>query len=315
MREDIGTIIAKLREKEGYTQEQVCEKICSISHLAKIEQNISVPDPFLLDRLLGRLGKSAEWLEYILSKESYELYKFQYQIQKAVLYHKFEEAESLLKLYAEKKQADKPIHRQFIKQEKAQIMWMRDGETTEILDCLDAAITETVPSNFIPEKKMALSAEELKLLLFRWEICQGTRYERSIWEVWSILDYMEKRNYDAGEYVKGYPYAVILLAKNTVKLTGYEQRHLVECAGKASELLLEKTPLFQYQNRAFELDYELIRNSRLALNMSQEELCEGVCAQETLSRIEKGKVTPSDKHLKLLLKKLHMDRGRIGIRL
>lgn len=138
MREDIGTIIAKLREKEGYTQEQVCEKICSISHLAKIEQNISVPDPFLLDRLLGRLGKSAEWLEYILSKESYELYKFQYQIQKAVLYHKFEEAESLLKLYAEKKQADKPIHRQFIKQEKAQIMWMRDGETTEILDCLDA---------------------------------------------------------------------------------------------------------------------------------------------------------------------------------
>lgn len=53
---------------------------------------------------------------------------------------------------------------------------------------------------------------------------------------------------------------------------------------------------------------ELVRDLREAKGFSQEELCEGICAQETLSKIETGKRSPNKKNLYRLLKKMGMER-------
>lgn len=58
----------------------------------------------------------------------------------------------------------------------------------------------------------------------------------------------------------------------------------------------------------FVITNELLRDLREARGFSQEELCEDICAQETLSRIERGKRSPNKKKLYQLLKRMGMDR-------
>lgn len=363
MSKGIGNIVVRLREESKCTLEQLCEGICSKSHMARIEQNESVPDPFVLDRLFGRMGKSTERLEYVLSKENYELYELQYQIQREILYRNFEEAEKFLEIYEGKKKAKQSLHRQFIEQERAQILWIRGAQVEEVLSHLNSAISETMPLEHVLEKKCVLSVEELKLLLFRWEVCRGTVYQRSLREVWEVLNYMENRVYEAEESVKAYPYAVLLLVKNYEEQSKRVREYCLEIAEKALELLrneakilfmpeilelyaellqiageqeevimdfremrktlleveeefgvhYENYPLFQHLNRMFELDYEVIRNGRRASKISQEKLCEDICTQETLSKIESGKCAPSNKNLTLLLEKMKRNRERIGM--
>lgn len=362
MRKGIGNIIVRLREETGCTQNKLCEGICSKSQLARIEQNQIVPDVFLLDMMFGRMGKSAERLEYVLSSGVYRMYELRYQIQKEILYRNLEKAEAYLRIYEEKQKAVQPLHRQFIEQERAQILWMRGEKTEKILRQLNAAITETMPLYGAVEKKILLSAEELKLLLFRWEVCRGTVYERKLREVCEILEYMERRSYDAEELLKVYPYAVLLLVKNVERKKKSVIEYFLKITGKALELLrngagilflpeilelysellelteaqeevcefqkmretllkietefgvhYENYPLFQHSNRAFELDYEVLQSSRLARKLSQEKLCEDICTQEALSRMEKGKCAPSNRNLKLLLDKMQRSRERIGM--
>lgn len=105
MSKGIGDILIKLRNETGYTQEQLCGGLCSVSTLARIESNELLPEYFLLDRIFGRLGKSTERLEYVLPGDVYELYELRYKIQAAVSYRKFDEAEELLAEYEKKKQA------------------------------------------------------------------------------------------------------------------------------------------------------------------------------------------------------------------
>lgn len=74
---------------------------------------------------------------------------------------------------------------------------------------------------------------------------------------------------------------------------------------------LEKFRLFQHLSRRFELDYELIRRTRAAKGIPQEKLCEDICTQEELSRIENGKRKPRDKNFYQLMEQMNRKRRRV----
>ncbi len=50
----------------------------------------------------------------------------------------------------------------------------------------------------------------------------------------------------------------------------------------------------------------IIKERRKELNITQEELCEGICEPVTISRIENGKQLPSSAHLKAILERLDL---------
>lgn len=58
----------------------------------------------------------------------------------------------------------------------------------------------------------------------------------------------------------------------------------------------------------FVITNELVRDLREAKGLSQEQLCDHICSQETLSRIEQGKRSPNKKKLYQLLKRMGMER-------
>lgn len=367
MAEHIGEMIMMLREEKGYTQGQLCKKICSTAELANIERGQREPGHFLLDRLFERLGKATDRLEYVLSKEIYQLYELQFQIQREILYGRYADAERLLEQYAARKTAYPSLHRQFLAKARAQIAW-RKGETKEkVLVYLEEAIRQTMDLNPVLGEQTALSGEELKLLLFRWEVSQGTEVERGCKELWKLTECVERVCSDEEELAKVYPYAILLFGTYAGKEGSVGLRTLLAMTEKAFELLresgqilfvpeilkqymellkdyedetestkiaelsqmreallsvekefgadFEKFPMFSYMNRVFELDYDVIRRSRMASKLSQERLCEDICTQETLSRIESAKRAPSSRNMRLLLKKMKRDRERVGMNL
>lgn len=359
MAKGIGTILRKLRENAKATQAELCEGICSVSEFARIEMDTLMPGYFELDRFFGRLGKSTEYLEYVLPLEIYELYELQYLIQVAICHQEFEKAEELLKEYEVKKQADKPIHRQFIMQERAQLAWRREKEAEVVLGYLDEAIRQTIRRIPFEEKHILLSAEEVKLLVFRMEVDKSVDVKEKIGGLKELLIYTEKYLTDIYERVKVYPYIVLMLEQYCDKEIEYmyllnvldtafellrdagkilympeiiekyadllEQRSLdtekaVTIRKERESLLwleekynihLEKYRLFQHINREFELDYEWLKRTRLAMGLSQEELSFGICSVETLSRIENGKRTPNRKKWIQLLERMGRRREQI----
>lgn len=348
MKQHIGEIIADLREKIGCTQMQLSLKLCSVAETARIESGQKIPNQFLLDILFGRMGRATDRLEYILPFSVYQMYELQFQIQKEILYRNLEEAGRLLDEYKKKKVPYQPLHIQFYEQEQAQIEWIRGGDTDVILSHLDRAVIQTMEQEQKIEKGVFLSADEVKLLLFRWEVCFGTECERSVLELVRITEYLESREFETEELAKVYPYVVVLgsqagifmgkeLKKRAEKafellrdsgqilflpqileiLSGYSQseqekkeygflRESILEVGEKYGVHYEKMPLFRYCNRMFELDYEVIKRTRDAMELSQESLCGDICTQETLSRIERGKNAPAFGTMQQLMQK--MDR-------
>ena len=80
----IGQLLWKLREKEGIRQKQLCLGISSVSKYARIEADQQEIDFFLIDRIMGRLGKSVERLTYILPRDIYDIYELRQEIQQKI---------------------------------------------------------------------------------------------------------------------------------------------------------------------------------------------------------------------------------------
>lgn len=118
----IGQLLWKLREKEGIRQKQLCLGISSVSKYARIEADQQEIDFFLIDRIMGRLGKSVERLTYILPRDIYNIYELRQEIQQKICQKKWEEAKQCLLEYEKNKRAKEPLHQQFIEQEYAQIL-------------------------------------------------------------------------------------------------------------------------------------------------------------------------------------------------
>lgn len=373
MEKGIGELLTKLRKEAGYTQSQLCKGLYSLSTYARIETDQSEPGYFELDRLFERMGKSTDRIEYILPLDVYELYELQYYVQRAICHRDMGEAEKMLHQYEKKKQAKQPLHRQYICQETAQLLWLkavseenagrqiRADIIEEILRLIEEAIVQTMDSETRLKDGSALSAEELRLLLFRWEVSRKSPYARGEEELEEVIQYLKQNSFEETELAKVYPYAVLLFVEQKKETGDYDRccyllrtalevlrntgrvLYMAEILNAYAEVLkrgnedaqkiqelesqnrsllaleeeadihLQNYRLFHNWNRSFELDYELIRQERIAGGYVQAELAEGICEPETLSRIESGKRKPNRRNMEAIMEKMQRERKRVSM--
>lgn len=347
---ELGGLLRRLRKEAGFSQGLLCSGLCSVSRYARIEREELEPDFFLLDRLMGRLGKSVERLEYVMPLSVYRIYERRQDIQEAILHGKLDEAENLLDLYEKEKSAEGSLHRQYILQERAQLAWIREKDPDEILKLLDQAIGETMPSEEEMKKERCFSAEEGKLLLFRWEVSRKSRIaNRDFEELKQLLRCICEQKTNRMDRSKIFPYAVLLYGEHapeeknsTVRSLAEEALELLRDEGKLlrksgvpkeelrAQLLdrmrqslleteqeygisFEKYRLFDHVIRHFYIDAEMIRKTRNAVGMTQEKLSEDICAQETLARVETGRQTPQSRKLQQMMEKMGRGCGRVNM--
>ncbi len=63
----IGELLEFERKHKGITQEKVCEGLCNVSTYNRYERDEILPDKFILDCLLERLGRNPDTINYLMN--------------------------------------------------------------------------------------------------------------------------------------------------------------------------------------------------------------------------------------------------------
>jgi transcriptional regulator with XRE-family HTH domain len=142
----IGTAIKYFRQKYNISQGELCEGLCSVTTLFRIEVGERSADVLLLQMLFQRLGKSQNEFELIISDTDYELIKMRGEIERKIRDKNLETACELLEAYEKRANQETTVEKQFIARNKAFLYELEGGETETVIKLLAEAIAYTVPN-------------------------------------------------------------------------------------------------------------------------------------------------------------------------
>lgn len=204
MSQGIGSFLWNRIEEKKIKKKELCKGILSQSELSKIFTQVRIPNYFIMERLLDRLGISTEKFDYILPQKDYELCQLKYEIEKKLQKENEEKIKELLEEY-ETIASKNSIHEQYIDYIYGILSW-KYGRQKEALRWLEKSIRCTMPDGFQPEG--LIGTEEIKLLIL-----------------------FEKLNYEHGEKTKKKRKRYILFLQNIKK---YVDEKIEDQEGKAS---------------------------------------------------------------------------------
>ena len=204
MSQGIGSFLWNRIEEKKIKKKELCKGILSQSELSKIFTQVRIPNYFVMERLLERLGISTEKFDYILPQKDYELCQLKYEIEKKLQKENEQKIKELLEEY-ETIASKNSIHEQYIDYIYGILSW-KYGRQEEALRWLEKSIQCTMPDGFQPEG--LIGTEEIKLLIL-----------------------FEKLNYEHGEKTKKKRKRYILFLQNIKKYVGEK---IEDQEGKAS---------------------------------------------------------------------------------
>ena len=159
----IGRLINQIREERGITQKKLCEGLCSVQTLSNIELGERMPDVFLLEYLLQRLGVSPDDFETVLFDDEYKEIERRDQIEAEIESGNLVEADKILEEHFADSNKD-DIKHQYYYQIKAVLESVR-GNHIEALKYTEKAFVCTHPKFKVGNKNdMLLSTKEIELL-------------------------------------------------------------------------------------------------------------------------------------------------------
>ncbi len=214
----IGNLINYERNKRKVSVQKLCEGICSASALQRAESGERLPDYFVLERVIERLGVSVNKLEFLQDQEAYEIYYLRVLIEQYLEAGEYEEAERALDYYA--KQADKKsgLHHQYMLQIQAVIASQRDRNHLLAKELFEQALMKTVIHfSFENLDDCILGEGEVLLLLLylqeKMELGEGSlQYDGK-----RVFTYIERNFQDEEVRVNVYTKAALLLGSAMIR--------------------------------------------------------------------------------------------------
>ncbi len=160
---NVGEFIKEKRERMGLTQEELCEGICSVSTLSRIERGNQEPRKGTIQMLLQRLGCSESALVLSYDGDSFEVLNLIYRLRQAYILHRYDEAKELFSELDKSHDKLSPSDRQFYETVGA-ILNQEKLSDSEILDRLESAMRITHPKYDKDHLPRLLSFEEITVL-------------------------------------------------------------------------------------------------------------------------------------------------------
>ena len=356
----VGNMLFKLREKMGVSQEWLGRGLTDKAELSRLENGGKEADRFLIEALFQRLGKSADKFEMAVSGEEYRLLLLHSLILEKLTEKDYAMAALFLEEYQAQPDSGKPLHRQFVLEQKALLDYCVGGDAELCRQGLVQALEVTFPE-WREEgwRGYSLCTQEVQiLLLLLWvtaEAGEGKPVRRRLEE---LLSYLSEKYTDQEALAEVYPQCAWLLARECLRGADYGQAQDAcsrglkclaengiitltdrllevqeECfvkSGWTEEAVkaerMRSAVLFLYEitgrnvpdditgllivcgREEVVVNREILKDLRLFQGMSQQELSDGICSWETLSRIESGRRKPNRKNLHKMYEKLKLDR-------
>ena len=92
----VGEVIRRNRESIGMTQEELCDGICSVETLSRIENGRNTPSRANFERLMERMGKTGKkYLPFVRSKDI-ENHLLREEVERLISVHDYRSAERKL---------------------------------------------------------------------------------------------------------------------------------------------------------------------------------------------------------------------------
>ena len=111
----IGNLINYERTKKKISMQKLCDGVCSFSTLKRAESGERLPDYFILERIIERLGKSVNKLEFLQDQEAYEICYLRMVIEEYLEEEEYEEAKQLYEQLKKKLPLEWRENQQYIK--------------------------------------------------------------------------------------------------------------------------------------------------------------------------------------------------------
>ena len=297
---DIGALCYRVRKRRDISQEKLIYGICKQSAYSKFEKNEIALSKDMTERLLKRLGLSSSNFLFLISQKDHEYQEWKKQLIQLINAKDYDKAFKALQLRKEKENDLQHQFHQFIL-----------GYLTNDLNMIQQALLITLPKlNHIYLPEMALSADEMKMLLYYWKkegrLLQNTNVIKNCME-YTDLYYSDEEK---------------------AKLFSYELDIMKQIMMDEKDQLLyryfsmKRDALFhQYHFHHDALSFEITNNSmplhtylynkRIEKNMTQEEISENICSVVTYSRFESGKQEMNSNSIKQLFHKLNLEYGYV----
>ena len=220
----IGNMVNYERTRKKINLQVLVEGISSVSVMQRLENGERIPDFFVLERIIERLGRSINKIEFLYSKTVYELYFLRVLIERYIEEKNYIEAESALAYYESLKAASETLHRQFIYKYKAIIFSEKEVNHEDAMHYFKMALEMTVPNFYIKNLETRLLGEEELTILLLWmqECIEIDPYSFEL-DGDSILRYIETHYEDEEVKVNIYSKAVWVIGTWAIKQNNYQE--------------------------------------------------------------------------------------------
>lgn len=297
---DIGALCYRVRKRRDISQEKLIYGICKQSAYSKFEKNEISLSKDMTERLLKRLGLSSSNFLFLISQKDHEYQEWKKQLIQLINVKDYDKAFKALQLRKEKENDLQHQFHLFIL-----------GYLTNDLNMIQQALLITLPKlNHIYLPEMALSADEMKMLLYYWKkegrLLQNTNIIKNCME-YTDLYYVDE------EKAKLFDYELDIMKQ--IKMDEKDQLLYRYFSMKRDALFHQyhfhhDALSFETTNNSMPL-HTYLYNKRIEKNMTQEEISENICSVVTYSRFESGKQDMNSNSIKQLFHKLNLEYGYV----
>lgn len=167
-KEEVGRLVSYLRKKKNIELDKLCLGVCSSISITRLERGERFPNFFVMERILERLGKSINKIEFLPDEQSYEIYYLREVIEQYIEKKEYKEAVNGLEYYENMKIAKQPLHKQYIYKIKYILKEEYNLNNESSVKYLEYAIKLTVPEFKIENINNYFFGEEEMILILMW---------------------------------------------------------------------------------------------------------------------------------------------------
>lgn len=210
---NVGNFIKQKRVELGITQEELCEGICSVTTLSRLENGEQTPRSSNVRALLQRLGYSGALFFQTAGKEEFEITELQIELRQTYNLHDYGKSQSLLAKLEEYKSSFSDTDFQFYQIMYA-VMHKKDLSNFEVIKMLENALRLTHPKYSIKNLPKVLTYEEATALNnIAAHLGLEREYDEAIKILFHLKDYYERRVVDIQEAQRALPTILYNLSK------------------------------------------------------------------------------------------------------
>lgn len=147
----VGSLIRETRERQKYSQEELCYGICTASTLSRIENGVQAPGKKILEGLMQRLGIVDRIYNSYLSPEEMERYEIEEHLTRCLARKEYAQAEEYVGLleqkleHVQKREYSLKLEEQYVCFARILIGKNRGERAERILEGLLGALRMTIP--------------------------------------------------------------------------------------------------------------------------------------------------------------------------